>query len=112
MQGCMTATSRIIPGASGDSGIGSWRVSTEGSYGDSVLTPGESVLHIKGQLLSSEDLMLLGMWAVARGQTGSTLLGWSIDHFLEDKSSGREESLVLSGALPRIFPVFQEASAP
>lgn len=52
---------RIIPGASGDSGIGSWRVSTEGSYGDSVLTPGESVLHIKGQLLSSEDLMLPGM---------------------------------------------------
>lgn len=112
MQACMTATSRAIPGASGDSGIGSWRVSTEGFYGDSVLTPGESVLQIKGQLLSSEDLMLPGMWAAAHGQTRSTL---GVEHRPLPGRQGLwkgRKSLVLSRALPRIFPVFQEASAP
>lgn len=112
MQACMTATSRAISGASGTSGIGSWRVSTEGFYGDSVLTPGESVLQIKGQLLSSEDLMLPGMWAAAHGQTQSTL---GVEHRPLPGRQGLwkgRKSLVLSRALPRIFPVFQEASAP
>lgn len=47
-----------IPGASGDSGIGSWKVSGGISSSDSVLTPGGSVLKLKGQPLNSEDLSL------------------------------------------------------